>query len=140
VWANSNTGTSAGIPPHIQPTNRGTWSVSGFPSYWATHEPQMDIVPEMWSGFQEDYVAGYSIRELAERWNTSIATEVHEWMLMLADETAIHPSIVTFVERMRKNVARRGIGEDAALPSGPDEIMQCDELRRWFEREMGAPE
>lgn len=65
---------------------------------------------------------------------------VHEWMLMLADETAIHPSIVTVVERMRKNVARRGIGEDAVLPSGPDEIMQCDELRRWFEREMGAPE
>jgi hypothetical protein len=64
---------------------------------------------------------------------------VHEWMLMLADETAIHLSIVTVVERMRENVARRGIGEDAALPSGPDEIMRCDELRRWFEREMGAP-
>jgi len=62
---------------------------------------------------------------------------VHQWMLMLVDETEIHPSIVRFIEQMRKNVARHAIGDDVVPPPNLPEFIHRDELRTWFEREMG---
>ncbi len=65
---------------------------------------------------------------------------VHEWMLMLSDETEIHPSIEAAVNRMRETLARHALDEAEILPTTKEELRARDELKSWFEREMDPPE
>jgi hypothetical protein len=62
---------------------------------------------------------------------------VHEWTLMLSDETEIVPDSVLANAALQEALARTALGEEAALPVTIDEVMERDELRAWFEREMG---
>ena len=62
---------------------------------------------------------------------------VHEWTLMLSDETEITPDPFGAVQMLMEALARNAIGEEMALPASLDEVMARDELRTWFEREMG---
>jgi hypothetical protein len=64
---------------------------------------------------------------------------VHEWMLMLGDDTQIRvgeDATMEATELMRDTLARLAIGEEAKMPDQPDEAVLQDELRTWFEREM----
>jgi hypothetical protein len=61
---------------------------------------------------------------------------VHEWTLMLSDETEITPDPVLANAALQEALARAALGEEASLPVTIDEAHMHDELRAWFEREM----
>jgi hypothetical protein len=65
----------------------------------------------------------------------------HEWLMMLVDDTELSDHAVaaihTLADRVRELLARRAIGEPVLEASGLDAIADREELRRWFEREMG---
>ncbi|HEX6509671.1 MAG TPA: hypothetical protein VF221_18735 [Chloroflexota bacterium] len=62
---------------------------------------------------------------------------VHEWALMLSDETEISPDAEAAGDTFRVILAWMAIGEEAHLPETVEEVRQRDELQTWFEREMG---
>jgi hypothetical protein len=62
---------------------------------------------------------------------------VHEWMLMLSDETEVSPAPEVAVDLLREAMARLAIGEDVRMPREVDEFVVRDELRAWFQRETG---
>jgi hypothetical protein len=37
-------------------------------------------------------------------------------------------------------LARNALGDDMAMPANIDQVMEQDELRVWFEREIGSSE
>ncbi len=55
---------------------------------------------------------------------------VQEWMFMLSDETEIT------ADRIRETLARLALGETVDLPKALGEIVEHDEFRTWFDREM----
>jgi hypothetical protein len=59
---------------------------------------------------------------------------VHEWMLMLADETEITPDPVLENAALQEALARAALGEEASSPMTADEVHMHDELRAWFGR------
>jgi hypothetical protein len=61
----------------------------------------------------------------------------HEWLLMLSDETEIVPDAVGGVQILMETLARNALGEETALPANLEDVMEREELRAWFEREMG---
>ena len=65
----------------------------------------------------------------------------HEWLLMLTDETELRvkpeQAAGELADRMREYLARRAAGEPVVEPAGLDAIADRDELREWFERQMG---
>jgi hypothetical protein len=61
----------------------------------------------------------------------------HEWLLMLSDETEIVPDAFGAVQILMETLARNALGEELSLPVKVDEVVERDELRAWFEREMG---
>jgi hypothetical protein len=66
---------------------------------------------------------------------------VHEWMLMLSDETEIRvneDAVKEAAELVREALARMALGEEVEMPKELDEVVLRDELRTWFEREMGG--
>jgi hypothetical protein len=65
---------------------------------------------------------------------------VHEWMLMLADETPITPDPELAYSLLRETLARLSLREEVRLPKTVDATRLRDEMRTWFEREMGASE
>jgi hypothetical protein len=62
---------------------------------------------------------------------------VHEWMLMLTDETEITPDPALATAVLREALARLAVGEEVQLPETIDETRPRAEMRTWFEREMG---
>ncbi len=65
---------------------------------------------------------------------------VHEWTLMLGDEAEISPDAESAAALMREALARLAIGEEVFLKETVYEVVKRDELRTWYEREMGASE
>jgi hypothetical protein len=65
---------------------------------------------------------------------------VHEWTLMLSDETEIVPDAFGAVQILKETLARNALGEELAQPATVAEVMERDELRAWFERAMGPSE
>jgi hypothetical protein len=65
---------------------------------------------------------------------------VHEWMLMLTDETEITPNPALANSALRETLARLAVWEEVRLPKTVDETRLRDEMRTWFEREMGSSE
>jgi hypothetical protein len=63
---------------------------------------------------------------------------VHEWMLMLTDETEITPDPALADSLLRESLARRSLREEVRLPKTVAETRLRDELRTWFEREMDS--
>jgi hypothetical protein len=63
---------------------------------------------------------------------------VHEWLLMLSDETEVSPAPEVAVGLLREAMARLAIGADVRIPREVDEFVVRDELRAWFEGEMGS--
>lgn len=63
-----------------------------------------------------------------------------EWRLMLSDETEIVPDAVGAGRILMETMARNALGEDVTLQVTVDEVMERDDLRAWFEREMGSSE
>jgi hypothetical protein len=61
----------------------------------------------------------------------------HEWLPMLSDETEIVPDAFGAVQILMETLARNALGEELSLPVKVDEVVERDELRAWFEREMG---
>jgi hypothetical protein len=62
---------------------------------------------------------------------------VHVWTLMISDESQITPDAVGAMNLVMVTLARVVLGVELVLPANPDEVMERDELRMWFEREMG---
>jgi hypothetical protein len=65
---------------------------------------------------------------------------VHEWMLMLTDETQITPDPALANSLLRESLARLSLREEVRPPKTVHETRLRDELRTWFEREMGSSE
>jgi hypothetical protein len=65
---------------------------------------------------------------------------VHEWMLMLTDETEITPDPALANSLLRESLARRSLREEVRLPKTVAEMRLRDEMRTWFEHEMGSSE
>src|SRR5665811_699651 len=65
---------------------------------------------------------------------------VHEWMLMLTDETEITPDPALANSLLRESLARLSLREEVRPPKTVAETRSRDEMRTWFEREMGASE
>jgi hypothetical protein len=63
---------------------------------------------------------------------------VHEWMLMLTDEKEITPDPALAMTTLMEALARDAAGEPMSLPENIDETRMRDEMRTWFEREMGT--
>jgi hypothetical protein len=67
---------------------------------------------------------------------------VHEWTLLLTDETDVRVDQDARREAealLRETVARLAIGADIHPPMKQlDRLIERDKLRRWFEREMGS--
>jgi hypothetical protein len=64
---------------------------------------------------------------------------VHEWTLMLSDETEIRIDVESrrqAAQILREALARNALGEELIEPKLVDEVIKRDELRAWFEREM----
>jgi hypothetical protein len=62
---------------------------------------------------------------------------VHERMLMLTDETEITPDPALANSMLRESLARLSLREEVRPPETVDETRLRDEMRAWFEREMG---
>jgi hypothetical protein len=66
----------------------------------------------------------------------------HEWLLMLVDETELSDdatvAVALLADRLCEHLARRVAGEPVLEASGLDVLVDRDELRRWFEREMNG--
>ena len=62
---------------------------------------------------------------------------VHEWTLMLSDETEVMPDAFGAIQILMETLPRNALNEETALPGTIDQVMERDELRAWFEREMG---
>jgi hypothetical protein len=65
---------------------------------------------------------------------------VYEWTLMLADETQITPDPALANSLLRESLARLSLREEVRPPKTVHETRLRDELRTWFEREMGSSE
>jgi hypothetical protein len=63
---------------------------------------------------------------------------VHECMLMLGDETEIHSDAAAVVTHLRERLAKHALDESQTLPTTMEELTAHDDLRMWFEREMGT--
>lgn len=59
-----------------------------------------------------------------------------EWALMLSDETEINSDAAATRDLILETLARLELGETVRPPESIDEVVQRDELRTWFEREM----
>jgi hypothetical protein len=59
---------------------------------------------------------------------------VHEWPLMLSDETEIREYPRATTRLLRETLARMALGEEVRLPKTVDEVVMRDQLRAWFER------
>jgi hypothetical protein len=65
---------------------------------------------------------------------------VHEWMLMLTDETQITPDTALANSMLRETLARLSLREEVRPPKTVGETRLRDRMRTWFEREMGSCE
>jgi hypothetical protein len=59
---------------------------------------------------------------------------VHEWTLMLSDETEIVPDTFGVLPMLMEMLARNALGEPMSQSVKVDEAMERDELRAWFGR------
>jgi hypothetical protein len=62
---------------------------------------------------------------------------VHEWTLMLSDETVLTESPPPAPELLREALAHAAVGEAAHAPEKVDEALLRNEMQTWFQREMG---
>jgi hypothetical protein len=65
---------------------------------------------------------------------------VHEWMLMLTDETEVTPDPALANSVLRESLTRLSVGEEVRPPTTVGETRVRDEMRAWFERETGLLE
>jgi hypothetical protein len=66
---------------------------------------------------------------------------VNLWTLMLSDQTEIntdHEAHRRRADLMRETLARLVLGQETKLPEKLQKVVEQDELRTWFEREMGT--
>lgn len=62
---------------------------------------------------------------------------VHEWALMLSDETEISADAEAVVELMRHALAQYALDKGATLPATMEDLKARDRLRTWFEHDTG---
>jgi hypothetical protein len=62
---------------------------------------------------------------------------VHECALMPDDETEINSDAAAVVTHLRERLARHALDESQTLPTTMEELIEQDNLRAWFERQMG---
>jgi hypothetical protein len=62
---------------------------------------------------------------------------MHEWLLMLSDETEIIQDPAGADSELREALARAALGEEVRMSETIDHAQVRDEMRTWFEREMG---
>jgi hypothetical protein len=98
-------------------------------------EPRTDLWLVSLRGDDDVIVAMHAYHGLADGLEA-----LHEWMLMLVDETELRPEIARNVElrqMIREALARSALGERATLPETMRALLTRDRLQAWFEREMG---
>jgi hypothetical protein len=61
---------------------------------------------------------------------------VHEWALMLSDETELSPGMEAASGLIREVLAQAAVEEMTRLPDTLLDLMKADRLRAWYERQM----
>lgn len=62
---------------------------------------------------------------------------VHKWTRMMSDDAEISPNAESAADLMRETLARAALGEAVGPPETVEEVEKPEDLRSWFEREMG---
>jgi hypothetical protein len=63
--------------------------------------------------------------------------DAYAWAMMLSDEKEITPDPEGAMNVLMEAVARDTLGEDIGTPKTFDEALTRDNLRAWFEHDMG---
>lgn len=63
---------------------------------------------------------------------------IQAWMLVMMDDSEARLEPKVTVDELREQLARSALGKHPRLPQELSEVQQWDQLRAWFEREMGA--